>query len=63
MATMRGMSIKRSVGLVGDSIHMNWDCRDSEGSTKAQVEGALGIITEGGIDLPPAILEVKKCRV
>lgn len=63
MATMRGMSIKRSVGLVGDSIQMSLERRGSEGPIETQVEVAyLGIITEGGIDLSLiGILKVKKC--
>jgi len=60
---MRGISIKRRVGLVGDSIHMSWGRTDSEGWTKIQAEWTyLGVFTDGVINLVfVSSLKVKEC--
>jgi hypothetical protein len=61
MATTWGISIKRRVGSVGDSIHMR---RDSEVWTKIRAEWTyLSVVTDGVMNLVlDSILEIKKCH-
>ena len=63
MATIRGISIKRSVGFVGDSIHINYRVQILlDRLDRLSNETDLGIVTKGIINLNlVGALEVNEC--